>query len=116
LAREYLKTAVRTATSDENDVRGIVQAILNEIEAEREDAAVRYAAKFDKYDGNIILTREEIEAASAQVPETIKNDVRFAHDNVRRFAEAQKATIQDFETEIVPGLIAGQKAIPCQAA
>ena len=116
MAREYLKTAVRTATSDENDVRGIVQAILNEIEAEREDAAVRYAAKFDKYDGNIILTREEIEAASAQVPETIKNDVRFAHDNVRRFAEAQKATIQDFETEIVPGLIAGQKAIPCQAA
>ena len=116
MAREYLKTAVRTATSDENDVRGIVQAILNEIEAEREDAAVRYAAKFDKYDGNIILTREEIEAASAQVPETIKNDVRFAHDNVRRFAEAQKETIRDFETEIVPGLIAGQKAIPCQAA
>ena len=116
MAREYLKTAVRTASSDENDVRGIVQAILNEIEAEREDAAVRYAAKFDKYDGNIILTREEIEAASAQVPETLKNDVRFAHDNVRRFAEAQKATIQDFKTEIVPGLIAGQKAIPCQAA
>ncbi|MCY3828308.1 MAG: histidinol dehydrogenase, partial [Rhodospirillaceae bacterium] len=46
----------------------------------------------------------------------LKDDIRFAWDNVRRFAEAQKDTIRDMQIEISPGLIAGQKAIPCKAA
>jgi sulfopropanediol 3-dehydrogenase len=63
-----------------------------------------------------VLTREEIDGAATQIPQKLKDDIRFAWDNVRTFAEAQKASIQDFKTEIRPGLIAGQKAIPCQAA
>ena len=63
-----------------------------------------------------MLTPEEIEAACALVPEKLKADIRFAHDNVRRFAETQKGTVSDVELEIVPGLIAGQKAIPVDAA
>ena len=50
------------------------------------------------------------------VPEKLKADIRFAHDNVRRFAEAQRATVSDVEVEIVPGMLAGQKAIPVDAA
>ena len=46
----------------------------------------------------------------------MKKDIQFAHDNVRRFAEAQKATLKDIEVEVVPGLIAGQKSIPVRAA
>ena len=113
---EYLKKAARTSTDDAGDVRDTVQAILNDIEAGGDAKALEYAAKFDKYAGNIVLTRDEIEAAAAKVPAKLKDDIRYAHDNVRRFAEAQKQTIQDFEYEIAPGLIAGQKAIPCQAA
>ncbi len=116
MAIEYLKKAPKTSTSDAGDVRDTVQKILDEIEAGGEAVARDYAAKFDKYDGNIVLTRDEIEAASASVPQKLKDDIRFAHDNVRRFAEAQKATIIDTEIEVVPGLIAGQKSIPCQAA
>lgn len=113
---EYLKKAARTSTDDAGDVRDIVQNILDEIEAGGDAKAMEYAAKFDKYAGNVVLTRDEIDAAAAQVPEKLKDDIQYAHDNVRRFAEAQKQTIQDFEYEISPGLIAGQKAIPCQAA
>ena len=113
---EYLKKAARTSTDDAGDVRDIVQNILDEIEAGGGAKAMEYAAKFDKYAGNVVLTRDEIDAAAAQVPEKLKDDIQYAHDNVRRFAEAQKQTIQDFEYEISPGLIAGQKAIPCQAA
>lgn len=116
MAITYLKKADKLSTDDAGDVRATVQAILDEIEAGGDDAAKKYAAKFDKYDGNIVLTRDEIDAAAALVPEKLKDDIRFAHDNVYRFAEAQKSTIQDFEYEITPGLIAGQKAIPCQAA
>ena len=46
----------------------------------------------------------------------MKQDIQFAHSNVERFAKAQKSTVANFETEVVPGLIAGQKAIPVNAA
>tara|TARA_R110002094_G_scaffold110412_4_gene107641 strand:- start:242 stop:1549 length:1308 start_codon:yes stop_codon:yes gene_type:complete len=116
MAREYLKKATLTSTSDASDVHDTVAAILADIEAGGDDAAREYAKKFDKYEGNIILTPEEIEAASALVPDKLKADIQFAHDNVRRFAEAQKATVSNVEVEIQPGLIAGQKAIPVDAA
>jgi sulfopropanediol 3-dehydrogenase len=116
MAREYLKKATLTSTSDASDVHDIVQGILSDIEAGGDAAALDYAKRFDKYEGSILLSEAEIEAAIAQVPERLKQDIRFSHDNVRRFAEAQKGTVSDFETEIVPGLIAGQKAIPVNAA
>jgi sulfopropanediol 3-dehydrogenase len=113
---QYLKKAAKTASDDASDVAATVREILDEIEAGGEEAARKYATKFDKYHGNIILTPDEIAAAAAQVPRKLKDDIRFAHDNVCRFAEAQKATIIDTEIEIVPGLIAGQKSIPCRSA
>jgi sulfopropanediol 3-dehydrogenase len=97
-------------------VHAIVRDILTKIEAGGDDTAREFAVKFDKYDGNIILTPAEIAAASALVSDKLKSDIQFAHDNVRRFAEAQKATVSDIEIEVVPGLIAGQKAIPVHAA
>ena len=105
---DYLKKASRTSTDDAGDVRATVQTILDEIEAGGDEAAMRYAAKFDKYDGNVVLTADEIEAAAAKVPQKLKDDIRFAWDNIRRFAEAQKATIVDTEIEVVPGLIAAE--------
>ncbi len=116
MARTYLKKAALTSKSDASDVHDTVVGILNDIEAGGDDAALAYARKFDKYDGNIILTEEEIQAAIALVPEKLKADIRFAHDNVRRFAETQKATVADVEYEVVPGVTAGQKAIPVDAA
>ena len=113
---EYLKKAEKTAESDAGDVRETVQAILQEIEAGGDDAAKKYADKFDRYDGNIVLTRDEIAQAGEKVSTKLKDDIRFAYDNIRRFAEAQKATIGDTQMEIVPGLVAGQKSIPCNAA
>ena len=116
MAIEYLKKATLTSTSDANDVRDTVQTILDEIEAGGESVALAYAAQFDRYEGEVVLGPDEIAAACAQVPEQLKRDIQFAHDNVRRFAEAQKATLQDIELEVVPGLVAGQKSIPVNSA
>lgn len=114
--KTYLKKATLTSKSDASDVTAIVQEILKDIEEGGDDAALRYAAKFDRYDGNIVLTPDEIQAATAQVPDKLKRDIAFAHANVRRFAEAQKRSLTDIEVEIVPGLRAGQKCIPVETA
>ncbi len=116
MARQYLKKATLTSKSDASDVKQIVRGILDDIEAGGERAALDYAAKFDKYEGNILLSPEEIAAAADLVPEKLKCDIQFSHANVKNFAEAQKNTVQNFEIEVVPGLIAGQKAIPVDAA
>jgi sulfopropanediol 3-dehydrogenase len=94
----------------------IVQGILDDIEAGGDAKALEYAAKFDKYEGNVLLTPRPIDRGRALVPEKLKATSEFAHANVKRFAEAQKATLTDVEVEVVPGLIAGQKAIPVDAA
>ncbi|MEM6889888.1 MAG: histidinol dehydrogenase [Pseudomonadota bacterium] len=116
MARHYLKKATLTSKSDASEVRETVARILADIEEGGDAAAMEYAAKFDRYEGNILLSPEEIEAASALVPEKLKNDIQFSHDNVRRFAKQQRSTVADIEYEVVPGLIAGQKAIPVDAA
>jgi sulfopropanediol 3-dehydrogenase len=113
---EYLKKATLTAKSDASETHEIVKNILNDIEAGGDAKALEYAAKFDRYEGAVILSAEDIEAACALVPEKLKADIRFAHDNVRRFAETQKSTLTNVEMEIEPGFIAGQKAIPVDAA
>ena len=115
MALEYLKKATLTAQSGASDVHELVKGILDDIEAGGDAKAMEYAAKFDKYEGAVILNDADIAAATALVPQKLKEDIQFAHDNVKRFAEAQKATVSDIEYEIVPGLIAGQKAIPVES-
>ena len=113
---KYLKKAPLHSRSNDTKTQKIVQDILSEIEEGGDEKALEYAAKFDNYDGEIILSKNAIDAATALVPEKMKQDIKFAHTNVERFANAQKSTVANFETEVVPGLIAGQKAIPVNAA
>ena len=113
---KYLKKAPLHSRSDDTKTQKIVQDILSEIEKGGDEKALEYAAKFDNYDGEVILSNNAIDAATALVPEKMKQDIKFAHSNVERFAKAQKSTVANFETEVVPGLIAGQKAIPVNAA
>ena len=113
---KYLKKAPLHSRSNDTKTQKIVQDILSEIEEGGDEKALEYAAKFDNYDGEIILSKNAIDAATALVPEKMKQDIKFAHSNVERFAKAQKSTVANFETEVVPGLIAGQKAIPVNAA
>ena len=116
MAIQYLKKADKTAAQEAVDTSATVMNILNEIEAQGDEGALHYAAQFDHYDGNLILTDEEIAAAAEQVPQKLKDDIAFAHDNVHRFAQLQRSTIADVDMEIVPGLTAGQKAIPVNSA
>ena len=116
MSRVYLKKAQLTPKSNASEVHETVKNILADIESGGDEKAKEYASKFDQYQGNIILTDEEIEAASELVPAKLKKDIEFAHDNVRRFAEKQKETLKNTEIEIHPGFVTGQKVIPVDAA
>jgi sulfopropanediol 3-dehydrogenase len=112
----YLKKAAKTAEADHQDVRDLVQVMLARIALQGETAVRDYSRTFDKWDGELIVSGEVLSAAADHVPERLKEDIRFAHANIRRFAEAQKATLSDCAVEILPGLMAGQKQIPVSAA
>ena len=116
MSRVYLKKAQLTPKSNASEVHETVKNILADIESGGDAKAKEYASKFDQYQGNIILTDDEINAASDLVPEKLKNDIKFAHDNVKRFAERQKETLKNTEIEIHPGFVTGQKVIPVDAA
>ncbi len=116
MSRVYLKKAQLTPKSNASEVHETVKNILVDIESGGDAKAKEYASKFDQYQGNIILTDDEIQAASDLVPEKLKNDIKFAHDNVKRFAERQKETLKNTEIEIHPGFVTGQKVIPVDAA
>ncbi|PLS21954.1 histidinol dehydrogenase [Neptunicoccus cionae] len=116
MARVYLKKAEKTAKTDSASVQDTVQKILDDIEQGGEAAARSYAEKFDRYTGPLLLDAEAIEQAAAKVPQKLKDDIAFAHENIRKFAEAQKGSMSDFELEVRPGLIEGQKTIPVRAA
>ena len=101
------KRAAKTALAEAESVGDTVKKILDEIEAGGEDVArqgrrTRPAAqRGDRGGVGRVAT---------------KDDIAFAHDNVRRFAERQRDTIQDIEMEVVPGLVAGQRLIPVSSA
>ena len=106
------KVAAEVAESDAK-VRATVEAILADIEA-RGDAAVReLSEKFDDWSPpSFRLTAEEIEAAIDQVPEQDVEDIRFAQEQVRNFAEKQKECLNDLEIETLPGVVLGHRNIP----
>lgn len=116
MAVTYLKQVETRPAVEGKDIRGVVAQMLAKIEEGGEAAVRDYARDLDGWTGNIAVSAAERDAASARVPQDLKDDIRFAHANIRRFAEAQKATMADCEIEIMPGLIAGQKQIPVSSA
>ncbi len=116
MATEYLKKAEKTSATGEQETRKIVADMLAEIEKGGEDTARAYGQKLDGWDGEIVVGPEARAAAASRVSDQLKDDIKFAHERVRKFAEAQLASVSEFETELSPGLWAGQKLIPMQAA
>ena len=113
---EYLKKVAPSSGTEDSRVRERVRAILADVESGGEEAARKYAEELDGWTGDIVVSKEAIENAADKVPQDAKDDIAFALKQVRRFAEEQKARLCDFESEIYPGLIAGQKQIPVGAA
>lgn len=96
------------ATADSNKVRDIVTGILEDIAKRGETALREISEKFDKWNPPAFrLSEQEIESCLSQLTRRNLDDIKFAQEQVRNFAQAQRASIKDIEVETLPGVILG---------
>jgi sulfopropanediol 3-dehydrogenase len=112
---QYLKRSRDAAQRAEDDskVRATVEAILADIETRGDDAVRELSVKFDQWDRkDYRLTDAEIKDCVAQLSQRNIEDIKFAQEQVRNFAEHQRAAMKDLEVETLPGVVLGHKNIP----
>mgnify|MGYP000465063395 FL=1 len=112
----YLKKATKTPETETGTAQAVVTEMLAEIEKNGEQAVLDYAKKLDKWEGNPIVTKQQIAEVAATIPEDVKRDIDFAIKQVYDFACAQRDSIADFDVELHSGVTAGQKVLPVNVA
>ncbi|MXY40961.1 MAG: histidinol dehydrogenase [Rhodospirillaceae bacterium] len=115
---ETLKSgrAVKQRAEDQRKVRDIVVGIIDEIEARGEAAVRELSEQFDNWNPKRFqLSDAEIEACLNELTPRQTADIAFAQEQVRRFAEAQKATLLDLEVETLPGVVLGHRNLPVES-
>ncbi|RSL69673.1 hypothetical protein CEP54_002193 [Fusarium duplospermum] len=114
MAPQHLKKPLLKATVESNNkVTEIVQGVIQDIRANGDKAVRTYSDKFDKWSpASFKLSDSQIQECIAQVPPQTIKDIKTAQENVRKFAEVQRASIKDVEVEIQPGVFLGHRNNP----
>ena len=106
------KTVEQKAEADAQ-VQAVVANILTQIRVRKDSAVRELSQKFDNWNpGSFKLSAEQIDEIVATLPAQAIADIKFAQQQVRHFAQAQRAALQDIEIETLPGLVLGHKNIP----
>jgi sulfopropanediol 3-dehydrogenase len=116
MAVVHLKKAAKTPETETATAQKVVAEMLAEIEKNGEAAVRAYSEKLDKWTGEIVVTPAEIERRTRDIPASVKRDIEFATEQVRKFAIAQRESIREFSVEVHPGVTAGQRLIPVNVA
>ena len=118
MAITYLKKGKTDAAKaiDDAEVSEIVKNTLRSIEDRGDEAVREFAEKFDNYiPKSFKLSQPEIDNLIKQVSTQDLEDIKFAQEQVRNFAQAQRDSMKDIEVETMPGVILGHKNIPVQS-
>ena len=118
MAITYLKKGKTDAAKaiDDAEVSEIVKNTLRSIEDRGDEAVREFAEKFDNYTPKSFkLSQSEIDSLIQQVSPQDLEDIKFAQEQVRNFAQAQRDSMKDIEVETMPGVILGHKNIPVQS-
>jgi sulfopropanediol 3-dehydrogenase len=113
---EYLKKATPPVEAVDTATAGTVRGMLDTLQEQGEAAARAYARDLDGWSGDIIVDEQAFARAEAALAGGVKDDIRFARDRVQEFARRQRDSMQEFSAELLPGLVAGQRLIPCNTA
>lgn len=89
-----------------------VSAMLSDIESGGMDTVLRYARDLDGFEGDVEVSQAEIRRAVDELPADLREALDQGAERTRRFAEMQRARLVDFEDEVIPGVVCGQKYVP----
>ncbi|WP_185696483.1 MULTISPECIES: histidinol dehydrogenase [unclassified Halomonas] len=114
----HLKKAEAAAgvAAEDQRVTEAVRGMLEDIRARGEAAVREYAEKFDGWTGDFVLSDDKRRQLIDSVPQSVKDDIDFAHRQIRRFAEAQRDSLTSFEIETEEGVLLGQRVLPVHSA
>ena len=115
---KYIKESKRELEKNEDDrkVRNSVEDILSTIKKDGDRAIRIYSEKFDNYSPAVFkLSDNEIQECLNKVPDKDLNDIKFAQEQIKKFAKIQLNSMKEVEEETLPGVILGHKNIPVQS-
>ncbi|MBD1559287.1 histidinol dehydrogenase [Vibrio sp. S9_S30] len=116
---KYLKRAAaeNEVVKEDERIQQVVKEMLERIRREGESAVVEYAKQFDGWQGGtFVMSAEKRARLIAEVPQRVKDDIDFAHRQIKRFAQAQRDSLQSFDIETEEGVTLSQKVIPVNCA
>ena len=117
MAITYVKRSRGLAPVDISDITRTVIEMLDRLETDGEKATRSYSSELDHWaPDTFVVTEDQIAAAANALPVTVKEDIEYAHRQIRAFADAQRESLHEFEIELHPGLVAGQRNIPVDVA
>jgi sulfopropanediol 3-dehydrogenase len=109
----YLKQPAPPPAKAAADVSAVVSAIIEDVRADGDLAVRRYSEKFDSWSPESFrLSEATIDQAIASLPAIVIDDLMFAQDQVRTFAQRQLESLTDIEVETLPGVVLGHRHIP----
>jgi sulfopropanediol 3-dehydrogenase len=112
---EYLKQAPWHSQAVSDDVKRTVSEMLSNIDRDPETEIRRYSRELDGWDPDSFLVDDAaIAAAADEIGDELRAHIAFAQDQVRTFAQAQRATMHDLEVETLPGVVLGHRHIPTE--
>ncbi len=118
MAIDKIKNSITKSVAQDaiENTQRIVREMLESIQEGGEQKALEYAKELDNWSGDVVLSEQDIAQAGESLSDELKNDIQFAHNRVKAFAEHQLASLSEFETELAPGVVAGQRLIPINTA
>ena len=113
---KYLKKADKTPETETATAQKVVTEMLAEIDKNGEAAVRAYAKSLDKWEGEFIATRAQLDETARAIPESVRKDIDFAIAQVSAFATAQRQSLSEFSTTLHNGVTAGQRVLPVNVA
>ncbi len=109
----YIKSASLAPEQTSEEVRRTVSAMLSDIERRGASAVREHSRRLDGWDPpSFVVSSAELQAAERGVGDELREHIAFAQTQVRRFAQAQRATLSDLEIESAPGVVLGHRHVP----
>lgn len=112
----YLKKAIKTAETGDEETQAVVSSMLKDIRENGEEVVRKYAEKFDDYSGDLVVTEQHLDQASSNLAISVKEDIDFAYKQVHQFALKQRQCMTEFEEELFPGVFSGHRLVPVKVA